>query len=325
MKLEKLRDHFEESEHEIVLRTPVAWHRKRGVVFLLAIPFLALLCGGLCGGGLYDELGQGSSDAWFIGLLVGLPALMLAIGGVIAGVVRLLRASALSERSEVRIDLRGRVVRSVEAGEVPLGRITGLELVQPSKLIQWRAIQAKVSGEAVDSQNPYQASSVQTLTLLKDLEPVNAAEAVRIMERVGERISRPTHAAPEMTQSPQANDRTAVSCHIPVQMLWAIISAINLKNSNPLVRYHARLSLLLGGLHVASTLLLAVLMGLLGAVLGDAGFAVGGLLLMAGLFLLFGLRMLGMYKAWKKEYWQPPVFKGLTARWLPEESERPQA
>lgn len=319
MQLEKLKEYIEESEQEILLRTPVAWHRKRGLVFLFLIPILAVLCGGLCGGGMYDEAGQGSEDALIIAVLVGIPVLIISIAGAIAGVVRLLRAGSLSEGSEVRIDLGRGLITSKTEGEVPLSQISGLELVQPSKLIQWRSIQAKVSSPAGDSNNPYQSSGVKTFTLLKDLTPAHALESVALMERLGERIGKPVYAAPEMTQPPQSNDRTAVTCHAPVQLIWLIFSLINLKNSNPLVRYHARLALLLGGMHVAVMLLLVLLMATIGAIAGDAGIAIGALLLVAGLFVMLGLRIVGMYKAWKKEYWQPPFFKSWTSSWLPED------
>lgn len=318
MQFVKLKDCFVESEHEIVLRTPVQWHRKRGLVFLILIPFLAVLCGGLCGGGMYDEAGQGSNDALVIGLLVGIPALLIAIAGALAGVIRLLRAKSLSESSEVRVDLRRRVITS-KTGELAFANISGLEFVQPSKLIQWRAIQAKVSTTG-DSNNPYQSSSVKTFTLLKDIEPVNAVESVALMELLGERMAKPVHADAEMTQAPQSNDRLAATCHAPVQLIWLIFSLINLKNSNPLVRYHARLSLLLGGMHVVVMMVLAMLMGATGAIFGDVGIAIGGLVLMGGLFVMLGLRLFGLYKAWKKEYWQPPFFKSWTSAWLPEDA-----
>lgn len=321
MQFAQLKEYFEESEQEILLRTPVAWHRKRGLVFLFLIPILAVLCGGLCGGGMYDEAGAGSEDALIIAVLVGIPALIVSIAGAIAGVVRLLRASSLSEGSEVRIDMQRRLISSKKEGDFSFAQISGLELVQPSKLIQWRAIQAKVSSSSTseDSSNPYQSSEIKTLTLLNDLTPAHAAEAVALMERLGERLGKPVYAAPEMTQSPKSNDRLAVTCHAPVQLIWLIFSLINLKNSNPLVRYHARLSLLLGGMHVAVMMVLAMLMGAAGAIFGDLGFALGGLLLMGGLMVMLGLRLVGMYKAWKKAYWQPPFFKSWTSSWLPEE------
>lgn len=323
MQFTKLQDCFEERDQQILLRTPKAWHRKRGLVLLFLLPVLAVLCGGLCGGGLYDESGQGSGDALFILVLVGIPSALLAAGGALMGAVRLIRASSLAERSEVRIDLQGRRLVSKQDGELAFDQISGLELVQPSMMLKWRAIQAKVI-TAGDAKNPYQASSVKTFTLLKDIEPVNGPEALALMELIGQRIGKPVHATPEMSQSPSpmglmSGDRTAVTCHVPVQAIWLIFSLINLKNSNPLVRYHARLSLLLGGMYVLVLLGLAVLMGLLGAVIGDVGMGIGGLLVALGLFTMLGLRIVGLYKAWKKEYWQPPFFKSWTSSWLPED------
>ncbi|MFT5587837.1 MAG: hypothetical protein ACI9VR_005450, partial [Cognaticolwellia sp.] len=209
MQFAKLKDYFEEHEHGFVLRTPVTWHRKRGLGFLILVPFLAVVCGGMCGGGIYDESGQRSSDAWIIALLVGIPSLLIAVVGAVAGLIRLFRANSLSERSEVRIDLQRRVIFSKSEGEFPLSQVSGLEMVQPSRLTQWRAIRAKVSTETADSENPYQARSVKSVTLLNDIEAVNGPEAVQLMERVGERIGKPVYAAPEMSQTPQSNDRTA--------------------------------------------------------------------------------------------------------------------
>lgn len=318
MQFAELEEYVDENDKGFTLRTPATWHRKRGLVFMLAIPFLAVLCGGLCGGGMLDG-STASSDALFVGVFVGVPVLLLGAGGFFGGMFKAVRAQSLSDDSEVRIDLSQGMVRSKSEGKVPLSSVTGLELVQPSKFLQWRSIRAKVSAApAGDGSNPYQASAGKTVTLLKDLEPIHGPKALELMERMGARMGKPVSAQAEMTQAPQSNDRLALSCHIPVQMVWVIISLMNLKNSNPLVAYHARLSLLLGGLHLGAVFGFGALAGLSGALGVDALAGVFVVLLMLGAFAMLLLRFVAMYKAWKKQFWQPPVFKGLTSKWLPE-------
>lgn len=319
MKFAELEDYVEEHDTGFTLRTPVTWHRKRGLVLMLAIPFLAVLCGGLCGGGMLDG-STASSDAMFVGVFVGVPVLLLAAAGFFGGLLKAARAQTLSDDSEVRIDLSQGVLRSRAEGTVPLSAITSLELVQPSKMLQWRSIRAKISAApAGDGSNPYQASAGKTITLLKDLEPIHGPKALALMERIGARINKPVSAAVEMTQTPQTNDRLAVSCHVPVQMVWLIISLMQLKSTNPLVAYHARLSLLLGGLHLATVFGFGALAGAAGAAGVDALAVVFVLLLMGSAFGMLLLRGFAMYKAWKKAFWQPPVFKGLTSGWLPDD------
>lgn len=328
MELGKLAEALDERGDVLVLRTPVGFYRKRGVTFLLAIPFLAVVFGGLCAGGIADGSGLSNDELNIMLAVLSVPVLAVAGAGFLAGVITLVRAPGKSEASTVRVDL-GRRVLERGGQSVSLSEFSSLELVQPSKVLKWRSIRACRPASSEQSDNPYASSSrAEPMVLLENIEPLQGEAAGALLRYLGERMELQVRAAPGMDKSALgglggSSNHAAMLCYLPVQGIWLIASlGMLVFSKEPLVRFHAKQSLLMGAAHIG----LAIAMVAGGAigfeVLGsDAVGAVLMLLPLLPMMLLIVLRFVGAYKGHKGAWWVCPGLGWLTRRWIPEDAE----
>ena len=110
-------------------------------------------------------------------------------------------------------------------------------------------------------------------------------------------------------------------CYLPIQGIWFFASLGMLVFSKlPLVRFHAKQSLLFGGLQLLTMAGPVVAAIALTELTGNESFAQVLVNLASVAFLAtLALRVVGSVKAWKREWWVCPGLGWLTRRWVPAE------
>lgn len=214
---------------ETLLRTPASAWWIQGLLLVFALPPSLLLLLGLLG-----ALGTGG-DPVGTGIFVGL-ALLISVPSAAAGVWMVAVSGARSDRSEVAVDWSGRRLLPRDRAPVGFDAVESLEVVQPSSLLKWRVLQARVPGAA-------------PVVLAQRLTPRLFAEARALSEPLAARMGLPLDLPADVRSGDLVglNDRHAAAfCYVPLQgiflvaSLWYVFQA----RERPFVRFAAIQSLL---------------------------------------------------------------------------------
>lgn len=214
---------------ETVLRTPASAWWIQGLLLVFLLPPALLFLFGLLG-----AVGTGG-DPVGVGLLAGL-SLLIWGPAALAGVWMVVVSGSRSDASEVAIDWTGRRLVAPGRAPVPFGDLEAVDVVQPSALLKWRVLRARVGGQP-------------PVVLAQRLTPRQFGAARALAVPLADRLGVPLELPADVRSGDLVglNDRHAAAfCYVPFQgifllaSLWYVVQA----RQRPFVRFAAIQSLL---------------------------------------------------------------------------------
>ncbi|MCB9697578.1 MAG: hypothetical protein H6738_12425 [Alphaproteobacteria bacterium] len=261
---------------------------------------------------------EGSGDV-ALGMAVVLGPLTLL--GMAWGAFGLARSGSVSTATRVEVDLGGGVLRHAR-GEVPLSRVRSLVLRQGNALQKWLWLGANVgvASEAAEG-GPYAPPSGESFGLLTRLPPTLGSEVGELGRALAADLGVELGVEGGVDRGNvlgMTPGTLAMLCYLPFQGIFLVVSVpTSFLSKDPLVRFHARQSLVLFAVEVVALIVAVGLMVGVSLVHTEAGIVVGGLALLGVLAARLVVRIVACFKAARMQPFVLPGLSPVVARWLP--------
>lgn len=290
------------------LQVPRAQLLKQAAAQVLLTPLVAASVGFLLADGV-DELG----------VLLAVTGLLATIG-VAWGALGIARSGGVSAASRVVLDLEAGEVRHPE-GRVATADVRALVVRQGSALTKWLVLEARLGPTAPAVAGPYAPPSTRSIVLLGKVPPALGPDLAALARDLGAKLGIEARAEGGVDRAGPLGmtpGTVAMLCYLPVQGIFLVASiGVLVVARDPILRFHARQSLVLFAIELAVIVAAAVLGATAAVVSPELGVVVMGLLLLGAVMGRLVVRLIASFKASRLEPFVVPGLRPIVGRWLP--------